>query len=228
MKRKNVQALLVGMAVMMSVILPTSPILAAENTQTEKEQTVYVTADENGNSENVIVSNWLKNKGKEKTLKDKSSLTDIENVKGDETFKQNSDGTLTWNTDGGDIYYQGTTGKKLPVSVKLTYYLDGKEIQASDLAGKSGKVKIRIDYENTEKRTEEVNGKKEEIYTPFMMMTAMILPADTFTNVEITNGKVLSDGTNDIAVGYGFPGLSDSLKLSDMKELDDMEIPDYV
>lgn len=50
MKRKNVQALLVGMAVMMSVILPTSPILAAENTQTEKEQTVYVTADENGNS----------------------------------------------------------------------------------------------------------------------------------------------------------------------------------
>ena len=116
----------------------------------------------------------------------------------------------------------------MPVSVKLTYYLDGKEIQASDLAGKSGKVKIRIDYENTEKRTEEVNGKKEEIYTPFMMMTAMILPADTFTNVEITNGKVLSDGTNDIAVGYGFPGLSDSLKLSDMKELDDMEIPDYV
>ena len=49
------------------------------------------------------------------------------------------------------------------------------------------------------------------------MMTAMILPADTFTNVEMTNGKVLSDGNNDIAVGYGIPGLSDSLKLSDIE-----------
>lgn len=136
MKRKNVQALLVGMAVMMSVILPTSPILAAENTQTEKEQTVYVTADENGKFRKCDCQQLAENKGKEKTLKDKSSLTDIENVKGDETFKQNSDGTLTWNTDGGDIYYQGTTGKKLPVSVKLTYYLDGKEIQASEFGRK--------------------------------------------------------------------------------------------
>ena len=228
MKRKNVQALLVGMSMMMSVVLPVSPALAAADDQPEKEQTVYVNADENGNTEEVIVSNWLKNKGKEKNLKDKSSLTDIENVKGDETFQQNEDGTITWNTDGEDIYYQGTTGKELPVSVRLTYYLDGREIQAADLAGKSGKVKIRIDYENTEKKTEKVNGKKEEIYTPFMMMTAMILPADTFTNVEMVNGKVLSDGSNDIAVGYGFPGLADSLKLSDMEELDEIEIPDYV
>ena len=149
MKRKNVQALLVGMTMLMSVVLPVTPALAAAENQIEKEQTVYVNADENGNTEEVIVSNWLKNKGKEKDLKDKSGLTDIENVKGDETFQQNEDGTLTWNTDGGDIYYQGTTGKKLPVSVRLTYYLDGREIPASDLAGKSGKVKIRIDYENT-------------------------------------------------------------------------------
>lgn len=228
MKRKNAQALLMGMSLMMSVVLPVSPALAAVETQTEKEQTVYVNADGNGNAEHIIVSNWLKNKGNEKNLKDKSSLSDIENVKGDESYQQNEDGTLTWNTDGGDIYYQGTTGKELPVSVRLTYYLDGSEIQPADLAGKSGKVKIRIDYENTEKKVESVNGKKEEIYTPFMMMTAMILPADTFTNVEMVNGKVLSDGSNDIAVGYGFPGLSDSLKLSDIEALDDIELPDYV
>ena len=227
MKKKNVQALLVGMSVMMSVILPVTPALAADSSHAEKEQTVYVNADENGNSKEVIVSNWLKNTGNEKNLTDKSNLTDIENVKGDETCEQNPDGNLTWNTDGGDIYYQGTTNKELPVSVKLTYYLDGKEMKPEDLAGKSGKIKIRIEYKNKEKKTEEVNGKKEEIYTPFLMMTAMILPADTFTNVEMTNGKVLSDGNNDIAVGYGIPGLSDSLKLSDMKELKDLEIPEY-
>lgn len=224
MKKKQVQALLAGMSAMMAVMLPATSVLAAVP---EKEQTVYVNADENGNSQDVIVSNWLKNQGKEQELTDKTNLTDIQNVKGDETFEQKSDGTIVWNTDGGDIYYQGKTQEELPVSVKLTYYLDGKEISAKDLAGKSGKLKIRIDYENKSKEVKEIQGKQEEICTPFMMMTAMILPAETFSNVEITNGQIISDGNNDIAVGVGFPGLAESLKLQDVEELKDVDFPDY-
>ena len=224
MKKKQVQALLAGMSAMMAVMLPATSVLAAVP---EKEQTVYVNADENGNSQDVIVSNWLKNQGKEQELTDKTNLTDIQNVKGDETFEQRNDGTIVWNTDGGDIYYQGKTQEELPVSVKLTYYLDGKEISAKDLAGKSGKLKIRIDYENKSKEVKEIQGKQEEICTPFMMMTAMILPAETFSNVEITNGQIISDGNNDIAVGVGFPGLAESLKLQDVEELKDVDFPDY-
>lgn len=224
MKKKQVQALLAGMSAMMAVMLPATSVLAAVP---EKEQTVYVNADENGNSQDVIVSNWLKNQGNEQELTDKTNLTDIQNVKGDETFEQKSDGTIVWNTDGGDIYYQGKTQEELPVSVKLTYYLDGKEISAKDLAGKSGKLKIRIDYENKSKEVKEIQGKQEEICTPFMMMTAMILPAETFSNVEITNGQIISDGNNDIAVGVGFPGLAESLKLQDVEELKDVDFPDY-
>lgn len=225
MKKKNVQAMLTGMAVMMSVMLPTTSVLAAVP---EKEQTVYVNADENGKSENVIVSNWLKNIDGDTQLTDKSELNNIQNVKGDEEFKQGSDSSLTWDADGKDIYYQGETSKELPVGVNITYYLDGKEIQPSELAGKSGKVKIHIDYENKQQQTAEINGSEEEIYTPFMMMTAMILPTDVFSNIEIENGKVLSDGNNNIAVGFGFPGLSDSLQLSETEELKDLEIPDFV
>lgn len=224
MKRKQVQALLAGMAAMMAVILPTSSVLAAVPA---KEQTVYVNADEKGNTKDVIVSNWLKNQGNEQELTDKSNLSEITNVKGDETFQQNSDGTIVWNAGGEDIYYQGKTKEELPVSVKLTYYLDGKEITPEELAGKSGKLKIRIDYENKTKETVDVQGKQEEVCTPFMMMTAMILPSDTFTNVEITNGQILSDGNNEIAVGLGFPGLADSLNLKEVKELEDIDIPDY-
>lgn len=224
MKRKQVQALLAGMAAMMAVILPTSSVLAAVPA---KEQTVYVNADEKGNTQDVIVSNWLKNQGNEQELTDKSNLSEITNVKGDETFQQNSDGTIVWNAGGQDIYYQGKTKEELPVSVKLTYYLDGKEITPEELAGKSGKLKIRIDYENKTKETVDVQGKQEEVCTPFMMMTAMILPSDTFTNVEITNGQILSDGNNEIAVGLGFPGLADSLNLKEVKELEDIDIPDY-
>lgn len=225
MKKKNVQAMLTGMAVMMSVMLPTTSVLAAVP---EKEQTVYVNADESGKSENVIVSNWLKNADGESQLSDKSELSNIQNVKGDEEFKQGSDNRLTWDANGKDIYYQGETSKDLPVGVNLTYYLDGKEIQPSELAGKSGKVKIHIAYENKQQQTAEINGGEENIYTPFMMMTAMVLPTDVFSNIQIENGKILSDGNNNIAVGFGFPGLSDSLHLSETEELSDLEIPDFV
>ena len=133
---------------------------------------------------------------------------------------------LTWNTDGKDIYYQGTTDKELPVSVKLTYYLDGKEIQPNKLKGKSGHLKIKVNYENKSKKNVEVNGKTENMYTAFVMMTGMILPNDNFTNVTIDNGKVISDGNRSIVVGFGMPGLKESLNLDDIKDADDLTIPE--
>lgn len=225
MKKRYVQAMMAGMTAMLSLTLPVSNVWAAVP---QKEQTVYVNADENGNTEKVIVSNWLKNEGKETSLEDKSDLTNIKNVKGEETYSQGSDGNLVWAADGKDIYYQGETKKELPVSVKLTYSLDGKEMPASEMKGKSGKVKIRVDYENKAVKETEINGKKETVCTPFMMTTGMILPAEKFTNVEVKNGKVISDGRNDIVVGIGFPGLSESLKLSETEALKEKEIPDYL
>lgn len=225
MKKKYVQAMMACMAAALTVTVPVTTVSAAVP---EKEQTVYVTADQNGNKQQVIVSNWLKNGENEASLTDKSELTDIQNVKGDETFTKDSNGNITWDAQGNDIYYQGTTSQELPVSVKLTYYLDGKEMQPSEIAGKSGKVKIRIDYENKAEKTVEIDGKEEKIHVPFMMATGMILPSDTFTNVEVKNGKVISDGQNEIVMGIGFPGLADSLQLSDIEGMEDTEIPDYV
>lgn len=225
MKKKQVQALLAGMAITLSFSLPVTTVWAAVP---EKDQTVYVNADEKGNADNIIVSNWLKNTSGDTSLTDNTALKDIQNVKGDETFTQNSDGTITWAADGNDIYYQGTTDAELPVSVKLTYYLDGKEISPAELAGKSGKVKIRIDYENHSRQTINVNGKQQMIHTPFLMVTGMILPTDTFSNVEVTNGKVISEGKNQIVMGVGLPGLADSLQISDIEGFEDTEIPDYV
>lgn len=217
--------MMTGMTAMLAVTVPVTTVAAATP---EKEQTVYVNAEQNGNVEKVIVSNWLKNTDKESTLEDNSELNDITNVKGEESYIQGSNGKLVWAADGNDIYYQGETSQELPVSVKMTYFLDGREISAADLAGKSGKVKIRIDYTNNSSRNAKINGKKETIYTPFMMATGMILPTDTFTNVEVTNGKVISDGNNDIVLGIGFPGLYDSLKLGDLDSFKDKESPDYV
>lgn len=224
MKRKIAASVAVGMSVMMGV----TPAFAANGTSDSdvyKEETVYVNAKASGKTDKVTVSNWLKNSGSVSgNLEDESTLSDIKNVKGDEKYTADGD-KLTWSTDGEDIYYQGTTDKKLPVSVKLKYYLDGKEMKPSELKGKSGHLKITVDYKNNEKKNVSVDGKDTEVYTPFVMMTGMILPNETFSNVTIDNGKIISDGNKNIVVGFGMPGLKDSLNLSS-EETDKVTIPE--
>lgn len=191
-----------------------------------KEETVYVLADSTGKERKVIVSDHLINDENKDTIEDASTLKDIENVKGDETFKQ--DGSkLTWQADGNDIYYQGTSTKETPVSQTITYSLDGKEVKPEELAGKSGKVTIRFDYTNNETVKTKIAGKEEEIYVPFAAVSGMVLD-DSFSNVKVTNGKVISDGKNNIVVGYALPGLKESLDVDDSDFDGDVSIPDYV
>ena len=193
-----------------------------EETGTTKEESVYVKADPSGKVKKTTVTEWLKNTGKGE-LSDTSDLSDIKNIKGDEEYKESGD-ELSWEAVGDDIYYQGTTDKELPVGVNISYKLDGKDISAEDLQGKDGKVEIHIKYSNTSKSTQDVNGTEEEVFTPFTMITAMMLPADQYENVQIDNGKVISDAERQIVVGLGFPGLNDNLKLEDS----DLELPEEV
>ena len=200
--------------------------VAGESEDAGKEETVYVVTDAQGSAKKVIVSEWLKNKNGEAELKDASDLKEIENVKGEETYSQNGD-KITWQAQGNDIYYQGTTDKELPITEKVTYFLDGKEMKPEEIAGKSGKVTIRFDYDNHAKSTQLIEGEAHEVYVPFTVMTGMILPED-YSNVEVTNGKVISDGNRKVAVGMAMPGLKQSLEIED-EDLDgEIAIPDYV
>lgn len=190
----------------------------------DKDETVYVFAKANGDVDNILVNETLKNRDKSDKIEDTTDLKDIVNVKGDETFTQNGN-KITWDAAGNEISYQGTTDKQLPVSVKATYYLDGNEIAPEDLAGKSGKVKIRLDYTSNETVTKDVNGKDEDISVPFVAVSGMVL-GDNFTNIQVTNGKYLAQGESNIVVGYAVPGLDSGVKDA-AKDLD-TEIPDYV
>ena len=190
-----------------------------------KDESVYLLSDANGNVYNTIVSDHLANTDDAATIEDKSTLSDIKNVKGDEEFKQDGD-KLTWQADGNDIYYQGTSDEEAPVSQKVTYYLDGNEIAPADLAGKSGKVTIRFDYTNNSSYKENVNGSEVDVKVPFAAVTAMVLD-DSFTNVEVTNGKVQSNGDSNIIIGYALPGIKDSLGVEDSDFIDDLDLPEY-
>lgn len=184
-----------------------------------KEETVYILTDASGNISDVTVSDWLKNSKGEDTISDVSTLTDIKNVKGEETYTTGSDNQLTWAAGGNDIYYQGKNDASLPVSVKVSYKLDGNDITPEELSGKSGKVTIRFDYENNTKETVDVNGSKVTVPVPFAMVSGVILPTDNYAHVEVTNGKVISDADSNIVMGVALPGLSDID--SDMDKLTD-------
>lgn len=194
---------------------------------TQKDETVYAKLGADGSQESVIVSDWLKNTEGSSTMDDASDLSDIKNVKGDETYASGNDGSMVWSTSGSDIYYQGNTSKSLPVSVKITYTLDGKTVSADEIAGQSGHVVIRYDFTNNSTQTVEVEGKEYTVNTPFAVVTGMILPNEKFSNVTVSSGKVISDGSKNIVAAMAFPGLEDNLKLSDYEETEDIEIPDY-
>lgn len=197
---------------------------SAKDTKTAKDETVYVIANAEGSVKKIIVSDWIKNSLNEKNLKDKSELKDIKNVKGDESYVMDSDNMRVWNADGADIYYQGTISKELPVDLKVSYKLDGKAVSADEIAGKSGKATIRFDYVNKQYSEVTIDGKTEKIYVPFVMLTGLMLDNDVFTNVEVSNGKLINDGDRTVVAGFALPGLKENLALDSSK----IEIPDYV
>ena len=200
--------------------------VSLKDNDADKDESVYLISDANGNVNKTIVVDHLKNKDKKDTLEDASNLSDIENVKGKEKFTQSGD-KLTWQAGGKDIYYQGTATAEPPVTQKVTYYLDGKEISPEELAGKSGKVKIRFDYTNTTSYTETVNGEKQTVSVPFAAVTGLVL-GDGFENIEVTNGKAEVSDSSSVVLGYALPGLKDSLGIKEGDLDGDVNIPEYM
>ena len=214
-------AILMSAMMAVGIAMPVNAAGKKDSKKEDKTETVYVNANADGSVDKITVSDWLKNHSSSDTLEDFSNLENIKNVKGDETFTQNADGSIVWDSKGNDIYYQGESNEELPVTMKVTYYLDGQQMDPKDMAGKSGEVKIRFDYYNNSNETVKVKGKNYNVKTPFTMVTGMILSSDVFSNIEVTNGKVISDGDKNVVVGLAFPGLKSSLNLASYDKLDD-------
>lgn len=240
MKTKRIYAAVIS--VILAAGICTGAIYAADNKSTEapqaavsdnikaddavaaeKDETVYIIAYADGSADKIIVSDHLKNTEGSTVLTDITTLSDIENVKGYEDFSHDGD-NIVWAADGKDIYYQGVSIAKVPVEMKVTYTLDGKEISPVELAGKSGKIKIRVDYKNNLTVPAEINGMMEDGCVPFAVVTGTVLDNDKFRNIEVSSGKVLDDGDRTIIAALAFPSLQESLDIDNEK----LDIPDHL
>lgn len=177
---------------------------------TTKDETVYVMQNPDGSIKNEIVSNWVHSDNGINSINEKLDLTNIKNVKSDKkpTIK---DGVISWDMSDNDVYYQGNTTKTPPITMNISYKLDGKEITPANLAGKSGKVEIHIKYKNNQKSSAMINGKSRELYTPMLVATVCNLNTDIFTNVKCENAKIISDANNQVLMLLAVPGLKESL-----------------
>ena len=204
-KRKKILSF--ASAAVVAFTMTAAPVFAATDSGNTKDETVYVVTESDGSQSDLIVSDHLKNKSGKDKIEDVSTLTDIENVKGKEKFTREDDGSLSWNAKGNDIYYEGKTDQEAPVSMDIKYYLNDKEVDGADLSGKTGKVKIVINYTNNTS----LNGTK----VPFVVLTGMVLENDTFQNVTVSSGKVIDDGQKSFIVGMAAPGVADTLGISE-------------
>ena len=217
---KKIVSKVVSGALLCSMIGYTVPVFAYT-----KDETVYSKLDVSGSCYKTIVSTHIKNKENEDVVKDMSDLLDIKNTSGDETYIQDGN-TFTWKANKNDIYYQGESSKDLPIECAIKYELDGEEISPEDIAGKSGNVKITLQYTNKEERMVDINGKKVKMYVPFVVVAGTIIKNEEASNVQVSSGKVIDDGTKTIVVGIAMPGLQESLGVSkkDIEISSDIEI----
>lgn len=199
-------------AVMAGSMMPVT-VFAQNNDEnpTEKTETVYSVLNSDGSISDTIVSSWLHDEDGINNIKETLNLTDVKNIKSNE--KPSKDGnTYTWNTKGNDVYYEGTATKQLPVSVKLRYELDGQEMSAKDMEGKSGHLKLTISFTNNYSEVKNINGKSIVIHPSYLAGGMLNMSTGNFTNVKCESGKIVNDGTNEMLAFANIPGLNETLR----------------
>ncbi len=208
---------IMALGVITGLLLESFPVYALE-----KEETIYAKLEGNGQVSEVIVSEHLKETYENET-EDKTKLENIKNINGNEKFTLEN-GRLVWSSTGKDIYYQGNTTLELPISLNISYYLNGEEKTVKEMLGKSGQVKIVLKYTNNDRRTSIINGKATTLYAPFVIATSTILSNSTNKNINVTNGKVITNGESSVVVMLSTPGLYESLGISQLKGMDQATI----
>lgn len=199
-------------AVMAGSMMPVT-VFAQSNDEnpTEKTETVYSVLNSDGSISDTIVSSWLHDEDGINNIKETLNLTDVKNIKSNE--KPSKDGnTYTWNANGNDVYYEGTATKQLPVSVKIRYELDGQEISANDIQGKSGHLKLTISFTNNYSQVKNINGKSIVIHPSYLAGGMLNMSTGKFSNVKCESGKIVNDGTNEMLAFANIPGLNETLK----------------
>lgn len=210
LNKKLVAGLLIGLT-----LLPLNTYALTKN------ETVYTILNSDGSVNKTTVNESILNKKNVKEINDYTVLDNIINLSSGSEYSKNGK-NLTWSLNDSNILYKGTTNKSLPISVKVTYKLNGEKKELKDILGKSGNVEIIIDYTNLDKHTVNVNGTKTTMYTPFVVVTGTYIDNKNNSDIKVANGKTYETAGKTFVSMISTPGLIESLGGS--KELNEVKI----
>lgn len=189
MKKSIYKSILLFTAVLMVLFFPANAL--AENSSA-KEEVVYVNLKDDGAVGNIYVVNAF-DITKAGTVTDYGTYTDTRNLSTEGAISVNGD-TVTFDCQEGRFYYQGTLeSKPLPWIIGIKYTLDGKDISASDLPGKTGKLEIHLSVKDN-KDADEVFIKHYALQTSVKLDTSKCnnITADGATMADSGSTKLLT------------------------------------
>ena len=221
--RTGVSILCAGVA-MLSIPYEVKAEETTDPSTITKKQTVYTVLDQNGNVRNTTVSTWLHGDQGIHNLHDKTGLQNVYDIHTDES-NACENGVCVWNSDDNDLYYQGTSDSQLPVSVTMHATFDHEEINMSQLPGKDGHLELKLSFENTQSQVYDINGNAVDVHPLIPLVGGVMLDRDHIRNITVSQGEVISDGSNQIALFMAVPGLKDMLNQTDVAGEADISLP---
>lgn len=167
-------------------------ILAEESATIAKDETVYINLNSNGSINEVLTVNHI-DTPEPGTYVDYGNYSTIENITGREvpTVEGNK---ITWELpayENGFYYIGKLQNPELPWTFGITYLLDNQRVNADELAGANGEIKIRI--------SASPNSKGDEYFKEnFALQLSVALNTDKCKDVtaynatEVLAGKTLT------------------------------------
>ncbi|MDD3839828.1 MAG: hypothetical protein PHP06_04560 [Clostridia bacterium] len=159
-------------------------VCSAASAQINRNETVYVNLNSDGSADETAVVVHLEGWSDQAEHIEYGDYNSIKNIGGYEKPKIEGEKTI-WPADiieKEGIYYQGNLDKGLPFDINIDYYLDGKRLDADELAGKDGKLRIDIRVES-------------RLDDPLIVMLNMNFDTSRFSNIDA------KDATTSILIG---------------------------
>lgn len=159
--------------------------VSAEDITSPKEEVVYGILNIDGSVNNLYVVNIFN----DSSITDYGRYSDIRNMTTSEIISQSGD-QIGINTSADKFYYQGTLeNKELPWVIAIKYFLDGKDVSETELAGKSGKLEITISV----KQNININS---SFFNNYALQIALLLDNKLCSNIITDNATVAEAGSN--------------------------------
>ncbi len=183
------QKLYRGFAIAIGVITifsSTTTAFAAEGATSKKEEVIYASLDGNGEQKGTYVVNILNTENG--SIQDYGDYSKIRNMSSTDVLNL-SEGSITGTTSSEKIYYEGTLDDaQLPWTISIKYYLDGEEMNAQDIAGCSGALKIAVSIK-------ENNKADTSFFDNYALQAVIKLDTDICKNIVCQDAKMANVGT---------------------------------